>query len=74
MRNKDSDMEDSEEFVHLSVEEDLRSASQATVPVNPRDQGPKKLSESPLAKKGMSLISAGRKKLLGGMYNMHTFI
>ena len=65
-RIRDSDLEDSEEFVHLSVEEDLGLSSSLTLPTNTREQSPKKLSESPLAKKGMSLLSAGRKKLLGG--------
>ena len=65
-RNRDSEVEDSDEFVHLSVEEDLRLSSSVPPPVNTRDQAPKKLSDSPLAKKGMSLITAGRKRLLGG--------
>ena len=63
---RDSDFEDSEEFVHLSVEEDLKLSS--SVPVNMKEPSPKKLSNSPLAKKGMSLITAGRKKLLGGRF------
>lgn len=44
----------------------MRPASPLSVPVSIKDQAPKKLSDSPLAKKGMSLISAGKKKLLGG--------
>ena len=57
-----------EEFVHISVEEDLKSLKQVSQTAYVGSQAPKKLSDSPLAKRGMSLISAGKKKLLGGTH------
>ena len=66
IKSSDLRVEEMEEFVHISVEEDLKSLKQVSQTAYVGSQAPKKLSDSLLAKRGMSLISAGKKKLLGG--------
>ena len=64
LKVEDLKMEEMEEFVHISVDEDLSPPNQSTYV---KSSASRKLSESPLAKRGMSLITAGKKKLLGGI-------